>query len=146
MLDLILAAALAQANAPTDAAPPPPGPCLALDAATAPAGCPAWRLMLEGGGARIFIDPASVRRDGDRFEILFRGIFAEPVDGARSVVMWQSFDCGARTVTTRRLVFYSAAGVPVSGHVMTSAELQAEPVTAGSSFERVRAEFCQAAR
>ena len=139
MLDLILAAALAQAAAP---GPVPAGPCLALGAETGTPGCASWRLLLNTGGSQVFIDPASIRREGARFDLLFRATFPQPVDGARTVLMWQSFDCAARTVTTRRVVFYSEAGAVVSGHVMTDAEARPEPVVQGSSFERVRAEFC----
>ena len=115
-------------------------PCHAINAP--PRGCPAWRPVFRDGGRDVTVDPASVRRSGATFEIRHRAIFAEPLDGARSVIMTYRFDCSARTVATVHVIFYDVNGVPVSQATMTGADAAPRAAPPASHFGAMLTEFC----
>jgi hypothetical protein len=138
MIELMLAAALMQAPGQTG------DPCHAVGAvvgAQVP-GCPAWRLLLVDGDTLSFVDPASVRRSGDTFEILNRGVFAAPRNGARSVIVTWRFDCRARTVRTVTGVFYDARGARLRDFTPTGAQAEPQTIPPGAPFDRIRTELC----
>jgi hypothetical protein len=133
MIDLLIAAALAQAA----------DPCLAIDAGTTrPPGCPAWRPLFQDQGTMAFVDPASVRRSGDTFEILQRATFPELRNGAASVTVLYRVDCGRRTLTGVRAFFYDPRGIRLREYRPTGANAEPTAIPPGAPFDRIRAEFC----
>jgi len=89
---LLIAAALAQA-APT----------------AEPA--PAWRTIHTVEGAAYALDPASVRREGDKVQARLRASAARPLaDGTSAVVAEIELDCAARTATLIRRAAFGADG------------------------------------
>ena len=136
MLDLVIAAALAQA-------PPAPDPCHAADPLVRPSACVQWRRVTSDERSALFVDPASVRRVGTAFEIATRLVFAEPQEeeGMRSGVTISRFDCAARTWSLRHSAYYDGDGnVIVEGDV-TGDEAAPQPIPPGP-FAGLLAEFC----
>jgi hypothetical protein len=86
-----------------------PEPCNAID--PPPSGCPAWTLLNRGSGGDVLDDPASVRRQGDSFDLRVRMIFTRDLPGGmRSAIAIYRFDCGARTASLRHRIVYNARG------------------------------------
>jgi len=80
MLTLVIAAALSQAA--SQAAP-----------------APHWRLVHRAEGSEAFVDPASLRRDGGRFEIDVRFIFARvQPNGVKSMIARHRYTCARQSV------------------------------------------------
>jgi hypothetical protein len=135
MLDIMLAAALATAPAadPCHAAgqPEPPRP-----------GCPAWRAVFRQPGTEVFVDPASVRRSGDGFEMQWRVTFDRAVDGGRSAIITYRFECRAHTIATLHAVFYDVRGVRISSGRPTGAAAHPGPAPPFSPYGGIMTEFC----
>jgi hypothetical protein len=138
MLDLIIATALAQT-----AAQPTRDPCHAADPGARPAGCVQWRAVARDERSELFVDSASVRRNGTAFDIATRIVFAEPQEeeGMRSGVTISRFDCTARTWSLRHSAYYDGDGnVIVEGDV-TGDEAAPQPIPPGPLADLLT-EFC----
>lgn len=106
MLNLMLAAMLAQPSAPAD-------PCNAAGRAEqALAGCPTWQVIIRTPDGRGHMDPASVRRDGDRVLVMTRTLPDTPLDGGRfhSFNTRVALNCAARTTRPEHFTGYDAEG------------------------------------
>jgi hypothetical protein len=115
MLELMIAAALLQAQDPCNAADRT-GPAPA-------ASCPAWRSVARSPEAETWLDPASVRRDGAGVEVRTRLVFAAADEsGVRSAVMRHRYDCTRRTGATLHVTLYDAAGAPLGEQAQTGAD------------------------
>src|SRR5262245_23699469 len=100
MLDLILAAALQQAA---------PDPCHAVPQGATQRSCPPWRSASRNQRFEVFVNPASLTRDGAAFELSFRMVyFADLPQGGRSGVLRTRFDCANRTSAVLHLTTYNA--------------------------------------
>ena len=69
----------------------------ALAAQVLPApGTVRWEFVAEDASGRIYLDPASMRRDGDIARILVRGVSKRPAASGASVMMMRfRFDCAS---------------------------------------------------
>lgn len=134
MIGLILAAALQTQ----------PDPCHAADPGARPAGCVQWRLVGRDERFELFVDPASVRREGAAFDIATRIVFAEPQEeeAMRSGVTTSRFDCTARTRALRRIFYYDGGGTLIEEREVTGDEAAPEPVPRTGPIAGVLAEFC----
>jgi hypothetical protein len=132
MIDLILAAALIQAADPCNAAG---------RAATPLAGCPTWRQITRHPEARGYVDPASVRRDGDRVELMTRTLPNQPVQGRiYSFNTHLELNCAARARRALRFTGFDAEGRTV---IAFGADEAASPAPRGSAFASLLTEFCR---
>lgn len=137
MLDLLIAAALAQAPAPA------PDPCYAVGAPP-PARCPAWRSHYRDALGEMSADPASLRRDGASFEIRARVVFAEANEiGARTILGTYRYDCGARTATLLHFAAYDADGAALGEADADGENARTEAVSAGSPNEALLDAYCE---
>ena len=140
MLDLMIAAALLQAQA----APPAPDPCFVGAPAALPAACPRWRqvqLARANADASGYVDPASVRREGTIVDIDTLTILREPVAG--NITRFTArvrLDCTARTSLVLRLTGYDAAGVKV--HEGAAEAATPQPAPAGTPRAGLLDDFC----
>lgn len=138
MIDLIFAAALAQAQTPAQA-----GPCHAAAAVPGLAGCPAWRLVSRTAENATWMDPASVRRDGARVEVSVRIVFARAEGNAvRSAVMRHAYDCTRRTGATVHVALYDAAGALHDEQQVTGEDAAPVAPEEGSPDAAVLATLC----
>jgi len=129
MLTLVIAAALLQSDA-----------CNAVDR-PGPPGCPDWQMLHNGPEAKVFAEPASVRRDGNGFEVRLRLIFAADLsNGSRSGIVTYRFDCAAETGTLLQSRYYSAAGTPLPAGPRPSGRALASPP--GSPNRAALDRFC----
>ena len=133
MIDLMLAAVLLQGVA---------DPCQAAETAeTLRDGCPQWRFMRANDVGRGYIDPASVRRDGDIIEIMTRTVAIRAIaGGVRSFTVRLRIDCAARTALPLHYVGYDAVGVQVYERRETERVVNPAP---GSVFEVLLGEYCR---
>ena len=138
MIGLILAAALVQAAAAD--------PCQAADAPPGLAHCPAWREIGSNAGASIYVDPASLRRNGTGFEIEIRLVLLPiPSEEMRSSVGLFAFDCARRTYAIRRMTAYDAGGRRVADEPMRDSAGPGDPgqpVPPDSADAFLLAEYC----
>ena len=120
MIELLIAGFVLQPQADPCHAVPAPRPL--------PAGCTRWRTTDRLVSSFTDIDPAPVRREGDRFEILFRTVLRQDdANGVRSTVHLYRYDCRARTVTLLRDSDYNAAGVRLHMTAATNDGFSATP-------------------
>ena len=132
MIDLMFAAMLMQAA---------PDRCNAAGRAAQPlTGCTTWREVSQSGENRGHVDPASVRRDGDRVELMTRTLLGTPVQGRiHSFNTRLQLNCAARTTRALHNVAFDASG-------RTALEFGADesplPVAAGSAFAAMLDEYC----
>lgn len=102
----------------------------AAQAASAAPAAPAWELVIELPNGRMFVDPASIRRDAERVSFLaLAARSAESPDGVQNVFADLRIDCAARTMTVFRERYYGARG-----NLVRSNELGAE----GGPPQRIR--------
>jgi hypothetical protein len=137
MLDLLIAAALAQ-----PAAPAAPDPCFAVPVPAQPATCPRWRSTSQSTEHQTFTDPGSLRRNGNTFEVLSWIVFAADREGARSVLLRHRHDCGRRTATVLDVLIYDARGAQLAQFPPTGAEAEPAAIVTGSPGAAEHAEFC----
>ena len=134
MLDLMIAAAMLQQQV---------NPCYAVGVPP-PASCPVWRSLHRDNQAELFVEPASMRVDGDSFELRIRVLFAQAGgDGARNMVLVQRYDCRARTAALASLYSYDQGGRMVQNRVILRNVMQPRPVGPGSPEAIVLAAACR---
>lgn len=133
MLDLMIAALLQTADPCHDVA----------QAVPPPANCPAWRRFLQREEADIFVDPATMRRDGAvvdaRTLAVFRAAFPS---GMRSAISRDRYDCATGTTTWLHLTAYDAAGVVIADFDVTGEQARPQVHPPGSPGAAMMAEFC----
>lgn len=98
-----------------------------LQSLPAPGGAQ-WEEVASDPGGRYFLDPASVRRDGDRAHFLIRANAAqvEP-DGTDHAVVRYRADCRRRTLAIEATDFYRGDGSYVRGYENAPDEIRLEP-------------------
>ena len=136
MIELLIAAMLMQSE---------PAACHAVPRPAAlPAGCAQWRPVGRLADSALFVDPASLRRDGAAFEIALRILYDEPQEeeAMRSGVTIARFDCAARTRALRRIASYDGGGTLIEARAVTGDEADPEPLPSGSPFAGLLTEYC----
>lgn len=133
MIGLMLSAAMLQAA----------DPCLAVEAAVArPATCPDWRPLFVAEGRQMFFDPASIRRNGDSFEMRHRALLPVALRGAWSIIITNRYDCARRTLTGLGGIFYDDRGVRLRDYTPEGAQAEPQPIRAGAPFDRILTDYC----
>jgi hypothetical protein len=94
-------------------------------------------------GGELFADPASLRRDGTRFELRLRFLYAEAGAGeVRSIVSAFRFDCAARTVAMGGGHGYDAAGAQLDEEEPREDFTPPAPVAPDAREAAVLAAYC----
>jgi len=136
MLDLFMAAALAQALSPD--------PCQALPLPGAARNCRPWRAVGRDPVAELSVDPATLQRNGRSFDVVTRVVFAAPQeDGMRSGVVLSRYDCAARTWAIRHSAFYDAGGVLLAEADSSGDVAEAQLVLEGGPNAAVLDQYCE---
>lgn len=141
MMTLLIAAFLAQPA--TQPALPPPNRCLAIRPQARPANCPPWRSMGGDAETSMFVDEASLLRDGAAFEIRTWLVFASQRDWVWSVVIYIRYDCRARTLQRRGHTLYDSRGNVVERPMISSFDPAPVPLQPGGSNAAVLAAYCR---
>jgi len=130
MIALLLAAALQQAA---------PDPCNAVARPDAPRpNCPAWRLMRTNQDASGYVDPASLRRTGDSFQVMTRTVLNRPMQGILSFNTPLELNCATRMA--RPLGYYN---YDADGRLLSELPAgEAVPVAPRSAFAALLDEYC----
>lgn len=133
MSGALAAAALLLAQATASA----PGPL------PTPATQAAWELVFEAQAGRLFIDPASLRRDGARVRVHLRVDFsAQSRGGAGQMFVRQVMDCPARRHGYESAATYGPDGSPRGAMDFAPGEIRMEPIAAGSAEEALHRRLC----
>lgn len=134
MLDLIVAAALQQAA---------PDPCHAVPQGTTRRSCPPWRSASRSERFEIFVNPASLARNGATFELSFRMVYAADLPrGGRSGVLRTRYDCANRTSAVLHIITYNAAGAILEDRETRGDERAPQPAAPGTPNGAMLAEYC----
>ena len=124
MIELILAAALAQGQ-------------------MAPAPEPAWRHVARNDEGEAWVDPGSLRRTGDTFEIVWRAVFYEAkANGMLSGITRSWFDCTHRLVAMRHYTSFDARGAVLGDRDAYGAPSQPHPISDGSVYAGILRLYC----
>ncbi|HYD11752.1 MAG TPA: surface-adhesin E family protein [Allosphingosinicella sp.] len=119
MIELIAAAALVQAEAPQ------------------------WRSVHRSERGEVFVDPASLRRDGDMFEITIRALFARvQPSGMKSGITRNRYNCARQSFVTLHVRYFDADGATMEDRPARGFAAQDRPVGAGSPNATILAEYC----
>lgn len=120
MFDLIVAAALHQA---------------------APA--PLWRSVYRYEGGEIFVDPASLRRDGDRFEITLRALFARvQPSGMKIGISRNRYNCARQSFVTLHVHYLDENGATIENRPARGFAARDRPVGGGSANAAILRDYC----
>jgi hypothetical protein len=140
---ILMALALAAQTVP--AAPAPRAdPAPPTDAAQ-PSARAAWSPIAEDPWGHYFLDPASVRRDGDVVRFNLRAVANQDLgNGTAYFIAGHAFDCARRTFTILSAYSYRADGSFIGSRVSRPDELAGltRPIEAGSSQERMLQTVC----
>ena len=142
MIDLLIAAALAQASVPMSDRGAP-DPCnVAGQPETPRPGCPAWQFTDQDEKTRRFIDPASVRTEGNIIRIDHRSVYAQArgVSRMRSIITTMRVDCVQQTLIAEYVRSFDADGYLLASVSTPDAELH--PIEPSSSAATWAAEYC----
>jgi hypothetical protein len=115
----------------------------ALAAQVLPApGAVTWQEAAQDSGGRYAIDPASIRRDGDRVRFLMRATAAaaEP-DGTSSAVVRYLIDCRARRSAMLAVDFYRGDALARSQETAED-EIEWRPIAGNSGEAQLHRRAC----
>lgn len=120
MLTLILAAALAQAQ---------------------PA--PAWRAVHRSEVSEVSVDPASLRRDGQSFDITVRAVFHRVTQqGLKSGISRHRYNCARQSIVTLHVHFFDINGRTIQNGAPTGVMARDRPVGGGSAHAAILRLYC----
>jgi len=134
---LLVACACAAFSGPTGAARPPERQLVAI---------------LASGHDPLYLDAASVRRNGARVSFKYLLDVPAPPDEGQEPTAWRSneveavIDCSRRTVEVHRLVTYSGprgTGAVTAVHGFRAPNREPEPITPKSTFAWLEAHVCK---
>lgn len=120
MLDLMIAAALAQAQ---------------------PA--PLWRSVHSAETGEVFVDPASLRRDGQSFDITARAVFHEVTrSGMKTGITRNRYNCARQSMLTLHVHYFDANGRTIENRAATGALTRDRPVGGRSANAAILRLYC----
>ena len=105
-----------------------------------------WEEILPADNSgRNFIDPTSLRRDGDRVRFLMRSVGHQTnADGAAAFNMRVEIDCRARTFTLLVADSYEPDGSLLASVALTPEQLQPTPIAEINDQDRLLPRVCGA--
>lgn len=120
---------------------------LAAQMLPAPGSVAEWEALPEDPSGRNFLDPASIRRDGDIARAVIRGV-AHPgdTDAIQSVVMRVRVDCRARNFVAEAIDAYGADGRLLHSVEVEPGTVASEPAGTLASYNRLVERACGAGR
>lgn len=101
-----------------------------------------WEEMLAEADGRIFIDPASVRRDGAIVRFHIRMLLAEELDGARQMFIRHVMDCARRTIGYEAGAAYDAEAQLIRSREDAPWEVELGPIPPGGAEEIFHQRLC----
>jgi len=116
---------------------------LAAQALPAPGSVTEWEALPDDQSGRNFLDPASIRRDGDIAYAMVRGV-AHPgdTDAIQSAMMRIRIDCRARTFGFEAVDAYGADGRFLRSREVAPGAVASRPTGELASFVRLVERAC----
>jgi hypothetical protein len=119
---------------------------LAAQALPAPASVTGWEALSDDAEGHNFLDPASIRRDGDLARVVVRGVAnSVAATGIKSMMMRFRVDCRRRMLGVEAADGYGADGRLIGSRVATEAQVAMAPVPDTGSLTGLVARACRPA-
>ena len=119
---------------------------LAAQALPAPGSVTGWETLPDDPSGHNFLDPASIRRQGDLVRVVVRGVASDPAaTGFQSIMMRFRVDCRRRALGIEAADGYGADGRLVGSRVAPEAAVTMAPVTDMASFTAIVERACRRA-
>lgn len=117
---------------------------LILSAALLQGTCaPQWRAVHRSDVSEVAVDPASLRRDGQRFEITARVLFHQVTQqGLKSGISRHRYNCARQSITTLHVHFFDANGRTIENRPATGAMARDRPVGGGTAHAAILRLYC----
>ncbi|HEV7661058.1 MAG TPA: surface-adhesin E family protein [Allosphingosinicella sp.] len=117
---------------------------LAAQALPAPGSVTGWETMPDDPSGHNFLDPASIRRQGDLVRVVVRGVaLSAEGTGIASIMMRFRIDCRRRAIGVEAADGYGADGRLLGSRVAPEAAVTMAPVTDMASFAAIVARACR---
>lgn len=117
---------------------------LAAQALPAPGSVTGWETLPDDASGHNFLDPASLRRDGDVVRVLVRGVAnSVAANGIKSMMMRFRVDCRQRTLGIEAADGYDANGRLLGSRVAPAVAMA--PVAGMASLTALVARACRPA-
>lgn len=102
-----------------------------------------WRPVYQAEGGEVFVDPASLRRDGDTFEIRVRALFATVrPSGMKSGITRNRYNCARQSFLTLHVHYFDADGETLENRPARGNYALDRPVGPGSANAAILREYC----
>ncbi|MEA3011488.1 MAG: hypothetical protein QOD42_33 [Sphingomonadales bacterium] len=119
---------------------------LAAQALPAPGSVAGWETLPDDASGHNFLDPASIRRDGDLVRIIVRGVASSVgASGLKSMMMRFRIDCRQRTLGVEAADGYGADGRLIGSRVAQPTEMAMTPIPEMASLAALVARACRPA-
>lgn len=116
---------------------------LAAQVLPAPGSVTGWEALPDDPSGRNFLDPASIRRDGDIARVVVRSVAHRgDTDEIQSVVMRLRIDCRASSFGIEAIDAYGAEGRFLESHQMEPGAVANQPTDNLASFVRLVERAC----
>ena len=104
---------------------------------------PDWRLVGRNEAGEAHVDPASLRRDGNSFEIDERIVFTRTLPNrVRIGISRLWFDCPRRLVALRHVISFDESGTLLEDRPGRGPPSQPHPVNDGSVYSTIMDLYC----
>jgi surface-adhesin protein E len=119
---------------------------LAAQALPAPGSITGWEPLPDDESGHNFLDPASVRREGDLVRVVVRGVaHSVAANGIQSMMMRFRVDCRQRTLGIEATDGYGADGRLLGSRVAPASAVAMMPVAGMASLAALVARACRRA-
>jgi imidazolonepropionase-like amidohydrolase len=117
---------------------------LAAQALPAPGSVTGWEPLPDDPSGRNFLDPASIRRQGDLVRVVVRGVaHSVAANGIESMMMRVRVDCRQRTLGVEAVDGYGADGRLLGSQVAPASAVAMAPAAGMASFAAIVARACR---
>lgn len=117
---------------------------LAAQALPAPGSITGWETLPDDPSGRNFLDPASIRRQGDLARVVVRGVaHGAEANGIASMMMRVRVDCRRRTLGIEAADGYGADGRLLGSRVAPEAMVAMAPAAGMPSLAALVARACR---
>jgi hypothetical protein len=116
----------------------------AAQALPAPGTVTGWEPLPDDASGHNFLDPASIRREGDLARVVVRGVaISAPAAGIASIMMRFRVDCRRQTLGIEAADGYGADGRLLGSRVAPPSAVAMAPVAGMASFAAIVARACR---
>jgi hypothetical protein len=117
---------------------------LAAQALPAPGSITGWETLPDDASGRNFLDPASIRREGDLARAVVRGVaHGVLANGIQSMMMRFRVDCRQRTIGIEATDGYGADGRLIGSRVAPGGVVAMAPAAGMASLAAIVARACR---